>query len=64
MTGAKLGFGQAIALALTHAGADVVVNHFSGPDAAEAGAHHRWRVTTQQRAVHRHLLAERQRGQG
>ena len=36
VTGANSGIGQAVALALAHAGADVVVNCVSRPDAAEA----------------------------
>src|SRR5512147_1279316 len=36
VTGANSGIGQGIALALGHAGADVVVNYVSRPDAAEA----------------------------
>jgi glucose 1-dehydrogenase len=36
VTGANSGIGQAVALALAHAGADVVVNYVSRPDAAEA----------------------------
>src|SRR5262249_12426693 len=35
VTGANSGIGQAVALALAHAGADVVVNYVSRPDAAE-----------------------------
>src|SRR5688572_31797077 len=38
VTGANSGIGQAVALALAHAGADVVVNYVSRPDAAEAVA--------------------------
>src|SRR6266705_755598 len=36
VTGANSGIGQAVALSLAHAGADVVVNYVSRPDAAEA----------------------------
>src|SRR6266581_9083003 len=36
VTGANSGIGQAVALALANAGADVVVNYVSRPDAAEA----------------------------
>src|SRR6058998_3245846 len=36
VTGANSGIGQAVALALAHAGADVVINYVSRPDAAEA----------------------------
>src|SRR6516164_9393068 len=36
VTGANSGIGQAIALALAHAGADVVINYVSRPEAAEA----------------------------
>jgi glucose 1-dehydrogenase len=36
VTGANSGIGQAVALALAHAGADVVVNFVSRPEAAEA----------------------------
>src|SRR3974377_1134282 len=36
VTGANSGIGQAVALALARAGADVVVNYVSRPDAAEA----------------------------
>src|SRR5262249_19381095 len=36
VTGANSGIGQAVALALAQAGADVVVNYVSRPDAAEA----------------------------
>src|SRR5436309_6676270 len=36
VTGANSGIGKAVALALAHAGADVVVNYVSRPDAAEA----------------------------
>src|SRR6516225_2617005 len=36
VTGANSGIGQAVALALARAGADVVVNFVSRPDAAEA----------------------------
>ena len=36
VTGANSGIGQAVAIALAHAGADVVVNYVSRPDAAEA----------------------------
>src|SRR5215470_18611115 len=36
VTGANSGIGQAVALALAQAGADVVVNFVSRPDAAEA----------------------------
>ena len=36
VTGANSGIGQAVALALAHAGADLVVNYVSRPDAAEA----------------------------
>lgn len=35
VTGANSGIGQAVALALAHAGADVMVNYVSRPDAAE-----------------------------
>jgi len=35
VTGANSGIGRAVALALAHAGADVVVNYVSRPDAAE-----------------------------
>src|SRR2546428_5944893 len=35
VTGANSGIGKAVALALAHAGADVVVNYVSRPDAAE-----------------------------
>jgi glucose 1-dehydrogenase len=35
VTGASSGIGKAIAIALAHAGADVVVNHRSGPEEAE-----------------------------
>jgi glucose 1-dehydrogenase len=35
VTGANSGIGQAVALALAHAGADVVVNYVSRPDAAD-----------------------------
>jgi glucose 1-dehydrogenase len=35
VTGANSGIGQAVALALAHAGADVVVNYVSRPEAAE-----------------------------
>lgn len=35
VTGANSGIGQGVALALAHAGADVVVNYVSRPDAAE-----------------------------
>src|SRR5881396_3784939 len=33
VTGANSGIGQAVALALAHAGADVVINYVSRPDA-------------------------------
>ena len=36
VTGASSGIGKAVAIALGEAGADVVVNYVSGPDAAEA----------------------------
>ena len=36
VTGANSGIGQAVALALAHAGAYVVVNYVSRPEAAEA----------------------------
>jgi glucose 1-dehydrogenase len=36
VTGANSGIGKAVALALGHAGADVVLNYFSGEDAARA----------------------------
>ena len=36
VTGANSGIGQAVALALAHGGADVVVNYVSRPEAAEA----------------------------
>src|SRR5262245_42463738 len=36
VTGANSGIGQAVALALAHAGADVVVNYVSRPEAADA----------------------------
>lgn len=36
VTGANSGIGQAVAIALGHAGADVVVNYLSGPDQADA----------------------------
>src|SRR5215813_15447660 len=36
VTGANSGIGKAVALALARAGADVVVNYVSRPDAAEA----------------------------
>jgi glucose 1-dehydrogenase len=36
VTGANFGMGQAVAIALARAGADVVVNYVSRPDAAEA----------------------------
>src|ERR1043166_7685374 len=35
VTGANSGIGQAVAIALAHAGADVVVNYVSRPEAAE-----------------------------
>jgi len=35
VTGANSGIGQAVALALAHAGADVVINYVSRPEAAE-----------------------------
>src|ERR1700687_5561064 len=35
VTGANSGIGKGIAIALAHAGADVVVNYHSGEDAAE-----------------------------
>lgn len=35
VTGANSGIGQGIAIALAHAGADVLVNYYSGDDAAE-----------------------------
>ena len=35
VTGANSGIGKAVALSLAHAGADVVVNYVSRPDAAE-----------------------------
>src|ERR1041385_3946583 len=35
VTGANSGIGKAVAIALAHAGADVVVNYVSRPDAAE-----------------------------
>lgn len=38
VTGASSGIGKAVAIALGHAGADVVVNYVSGPEAAEAVA--------------------------
>ncbi len=38
VTGASSGIGKAIAIALGHAGADVVVNYVSGPEDAEAVA--------------------------
>lgn len=38
VTGASSGIGKAVAIALGHAGADVVVNYVSGPDDAEAVA--------------------------
>ena len=38
VTGASSGIGKAIAIALGHAGADVVVNYVSGPDDAESVA--------------------------
>ncbi len=39
VTGANSGIGQAVALGLAQAGADVVVNYVSHPEAAEAVAH-------------------------
>ena len=36
VTGASRGIGRAVALALAEAGAEVVVNYASSPDAAEA----------------------------
>ena len=36
VTGANSGIGQAVAMALANAGADVVVNYVSRPEAAEA----------------------------
>src|SRR5438034_2943970 len=36
VTGANSGIGQAVGLALAHAGADVVINYVSRPEAAEA----------------------------
>ena len=36
VTGANSGIGKAVALSLAHAGADVVVNYVSRPDAAES----------------------------
>ena len=36
VTGSNSGIGQAVALALAHAGADVVINYVSRPEAAEA----------------------------
>src|SRR5499427_6338211 len=36
VTGANSGIGQAVALALAHAGADVVINYVSRPEAADA----------------------------
>src|SRR5215475_2351162 len=36
VTGANSGIGRAVAVALAHAGADVVVNYVSRPEAAEA----------------------------
>src|SRR5436309_15350637 len=36
VTGANSGIGKAVALSLAHAGADVVVNYVSRPEAAEA----------------------------
>ncbi len=38
VTGASSGIGKAIAIALGHAGADIIVNYVSGPDDAEAVA--------------------------
>ena len=38
VTGASSGIGKAVAIALGHAGADVLVNYVSGPDSAEAVA--------------------------
>ena len=38
VTGASSGIGKAVAIALGHAGADVLVNYVSGPDDAEAVA--------------------------
>jgi glucose 1-dehydrogenase len=38
VTGASSGIGRSVAIALGHAGADVVVNYVSGPDDAEAVA--------------------------
>src|SRR6266496_5525744 len=35
VTGANSGIGKAVALSLAHAGADVVINYVSRPDAAE-----------------------------
>src|SRR5881397_3052783 len=40
VTGANSGIGQAVALALAHAGADVVVNYVSRPEAAEEVVRH------------------------
>jgi len=39
VTGASSGIGKAVAIALGHAGADVLVNYVSGPDDADAVAH-------------------------
>ena len=36
MTGANSGIGQAVAISLAHAGADVVVNYVTHPEAADA----------------------------
>ena len=40
VTGASSGIGEAVALALGHAGADVVVNYVTNPDKAQAVADH------------------------
>lgn len=40
VTGANSGIGQAVAIALAHAGADVVVNYVSRPEAAEQVVQH------------------------
>lgn len=52
VTGASSGIGRAVALALAQAGADVVVNHVSDPEAAEA-------VVMQIRASGRRAMAIR-----
>jgi glucose 1-dehydrogenase len=47
VTGANSGIGKAIAIALAHAGADVVVNYYSGEEAAEEVAEEARRCSSQ-----------------